>query len=378
MARGNSGNGSGPLEDLRDPRSLRVHPQAGSVPAIARREFGAFCADIGRRGVVVPLEITGRGVVVDGSQRLRAALELELALVPVRTVAPVDEFDYMLRAAITRRDLTPSQRAAIALDLDEYQQLAVEGRRAQVANLRQNRTEVATLPPRGKTRDTVAAWAGVSARTVQDAETVRRHDSAVFQRVKDRKITASVAARKIRQRLRDQALPPAPPLPDGPFDLLYADPPWQLGNPDGPWAPENHYSTMPLEEIVALRPPMGDDAVLFLWVTPGLVPAGVQVMAAWGFTFKAEMIWMKPSIGLGNTVRFQHESLLIGRKGNYPAPDPEDRPPSVIQAPRGRHSEKPKVFYELIERMYPAASKLELFARNQRTGWTAWGNEVDS
>jgi N6-adenosine-specific RNA methylase IME4 len=71
--------------------------------------------------------------------------------------------------------------------------------------------------------------------------------------------------------------------------------------------------------------------------------------------------------------------LLIGRRGNYPPPDPEDRPNSVIEAPRGAHSEKPALVYELIERAYPLASKLELFARGvTRSGWTFWGNEVEA
>ena len=87
---------------------------------------------------------------------------------------------------------------------------------------------------------------------------------------------------------------------------------------------------------------------------------------------------MKPSIGPGRWVRNQHEPLLLGRRGNYPAPYPKDLPSSVIHAKRGRHSEKPPCVYERIERMYPHASKLELFARGTpRPGWAAWGNEVE-
>ena len=44
-------------------------------------------------------------------------------------------------------------------------------------------------------------------------------------------------------------------------------------------------------------------------------------------------------------------------------------------AEMGRHSEKPAHAHTLIERMYPNARRLELFARGApRTGWTAWGN----
>ena len=101
-------------------------------------------------------------------------------------------------------------------------------------------------------------------------------------------------------------------------------------------------------------------------------------MHAWGFEYKTNLVWIKPSIGLGTWVRNRHELLLVGRRGSFPKPEPEDLPDSAIEAPRGGHSEKPGSVYELLERMYPQASKLELFARGiPRAGWAAWGNQVE-
>jgi N6-adenosine-specific RNA methylase IME4 len=68
--------------------------------------------------------------------------------------------------------------------------------------------------------------------------------------------------------------------------------------------------------------------------------------------------------------------LLIGRRGEFPTPEPANRPGSVIEAPRREHSRKPDEAYDLIERMYPELPKIELFARHARAGWAAWGNEV--
>src|SRR5207245_11360894 len=68
------------------------------------------------------------------------------------------------------------------------------------------------------------------------------------------------------------------------------DPPWQLGNPDGPYAPENHYPTLPLEQIKALPVPAAENAVLFLWAVPGLLPEAFEVIAAWGFRYRGEQI----------------------------------------------------------------------------------------
>jgi N6-adenosine-specific RNA methylase IME4 len=70
------------------------------------------------------------------------------------------------------------------------------------------------------------------------------------------------------------------------------------------------------------------------------------------------------------------ELLLICVRGNAPAPAPGEQFPGFIEAPRGRHSEKPEIFAEHIERLFPNVPKLEMFARKARPGWDAWGNEV--
>jgi N6-adenosine-specific RNA methylase IME4 len=136
--------------------------------------------------------------------------------------------------------------------------------------------------------------------------------------------------------------------------------------------------TTPTTEIKRLVVPAAEDAVLLMWAVNMLVPDALEVMAAWGFTYKAQLVWVKDSPGPGNWFRNQHEMLLLGIKGRFPAPDPEDRAPSVVQAKRRRHSEKPACVYELIERMYPHAAKVELFARGKpRPGWVTWGNEAE-
>jgi N6-adenosine-specific RNA methylase IME4 len=182
----------------------------------------------------------------------------------------------------------------------------------------------------------------------------------------------------VRRKLRDAELF-SPQLPSGLFQVIYADPPWRSQSPDSDWAPEAHYPTMTIGEICALPVPAADDALLFLWVTNALLLQVHVVLEAWGFEYRTNFAWVKPSIRLGRWARNRHELLLLARRGNFPLPDEANCPDSVIRAPRGRHSEKPPVFYELIERAYPRASKLELFARGVlRAGWSAWGNEVEA
>lgn len=124
--------------------------------------------------------------------------------------------------------------------------------------------------------------------------------------------------------------------------------------------------------------PAAEDALLCLWSVNCLLPEALEVMRSWGFEYVTNLVWVKPSIGLGRWARNRHEMLLLGRKGNFPAPELEDLADSVIEAPRGGHSEKPAAVYELIERMYPRASRVELFARGTpRPGWVFWGNQVE-
>ena len=164
--------------------------------------------------------------------------------------------------------------------------------------------------------------------------------------------------------------------------MIYADPPWhfEVYNEESgvERAAGNHYPTMSLDEICAL--PVADlatdDAILFMWTTVPHLRESFDVLVAWGFQYKTNIVWVKDKIGLGYLVRNQHELLLIATRGDIPTPLPAQRPASVINAPRREHSRKPDEAYDLIERMYPELPKIELFARQRRPGWEVWGNEV--
>lgn len=164
------------------------------------------------------------------------------------------------------------------------------------------------------------------------------------------------------------------------YPIVYVDPPWRYEySPTDNREIENHYPTMTLEEICLL--PVAEiatpDSVLFLWTTSPKLAESMQVIEAWGYAYKTCMIWDKERIGMGYYARQQHELLLIAARGAVPVPEPANRPPSVIRARRdNEHSAKPTEFYEVIERMYPDLPKIELFARNRRAGWAAWGNEA--
>jgi N6-adenosine-specific RNA methylase IME4 len=117
--------------------------------------------------------------------------------------------------------------------------------------------------------------------------------------------------------------------------------------------------------------------MLFLWVPAPLLLKGVQVLDAWGFDYRTNMVWNKQSIGMGIYVRQQHEMLIIASRGAPITASSSTLPASVFSSPRGKHSEKPIIVYEFIEQMYPGLPKIELFARSRRAGWDGWGNEVE-
>lgn len=165
----------------------------------------------------------------------------------------------------------------------------------------------------------------------------------------------------------------------GRFPLIYADPPWQYDfSVDDADQIENHYPTMTLDEMCELpvNDAATDDCVLLLWATSPKLKEAIMVLNAWGFTYRTCAIWDKEWIGPGYYFRQRHEILLVGTRGSLPVPLPFNRPDSVFAERRTKHSKKPAIAYQLIERMYPELPKLELFAREAREGWRAWGNEA--
>lgn len=192
----------------------------------------------------------------------------------------------------------------------------------------------------------------------------------------------SVQELRAEKRRRSKEAARIPP-PKGKYRVIYADPPWQYGDERGGLvgytAAQDHYETMPLDDICDL--PIEDlaheNAVLFLWSPAPLLPEAYEVVDAWGFEYKAEFVWDKVKHNVGHYISVRHELLLICTRGSC-TPDASKLPNSVQRIERGKHSEKPGKFYELIEGMYTSGPYIELFARRARKGWKAWGNQLQT
>jgi N6-adenosine-specific RNA methylase IME4 len=139
---------------------------------------------------------------------------------------------------------------------------------------------------------------------------------------------------------------------------------------------DNHYPTMSMFDMLALNVPAADDCVMFMWATVPMLPEALDLLDAWGFEYKSHICWVKDRQGTGYWTRNMHELLLIATKGKVPAPAMGTQPPSVLDLPLGKHSEKPALFADMISTLYPTTPKLEMFARVGRVGWDVIGNEA--
>lgn len=168
------------------------------------------------------------------------------------------------------------------------------------------------------------------------------------------------------------------PLPEGFYDIIYADPPWQYENSGFGNSAESNYPTMPLEKIcdLPIQDLCTDKSVLFLWATNPLLKEAFDVMEAWGFTYKTNFAWIKDKArGWAWWAKSKHELILVGvrPKSGTPAKNYDS---AFMEKRENKHSKKPEFVYEMIEDMFPDSKYIELFARNTRKGWDGWGNQL--
>lgn len=175
----------------------------------------------------------------------------------------------------------------------------------------------------------------------------------------------------------------------GTFGTILADPPWRFQNRTGKMAPEHRrlhrYPTMTLPEIKEL--PVAQLAAsrshLYLWVPNALVLWGLEVMEAWGFKYKGNLVWYKTRLdggpdgrGVGFYFRNVTELVLFGVRGSLRTRAAGRRQVNIICERKRGHSRKPERLYPIIEACSPGPF-LELFARYRRPGWVQWGNEIE-
>ncbi len=373
---------------------------------MAGAEYERLRDDIKAHGLREPILVC-EGLIIDGRQRYRACCELEIEPELREWDGVGSALDLIVSLNLHRRHLSESQRALIAARLAELyaaEEGEVRGRRKKSADLR-------SLLPRGKRSVRAAGVMRVGPRTVELARRVLRSGSAeLISAVERDEIAVTLAAeatslsadmqkemvrrgdRALRNAIREharierlarmeQSAARSLSSMGRRFAVLYADPPWRYEHvASHSRAVENHYPTMELAELAAL--PVAEvaarDCILFMWATVPKLAEAIDLMRRWGFEYRSAYVWDKCVPGMGYWSRVCHENLLIGIRGNPPAPPVSARRLSIIRSKRAVHSSKPECVRSIIDALVPGTPKLELFARGPAAlpGWEVWGNEA--
>lgn len=426
---------------LLDVKGLDLHAMAHLVPDMRAEFYREFVEDVRTHGLKTPLEVSEDGVVLDGRHRLLAAIDIGLERVPCRIVdlAGEDPVEFMYRAGTQRRDLTPTQRVAMAVDMDRYRSARDDAkerqREAAARGGSAERKVPATLPEpssgydadaeymremeisppvsgavvadvihrrevgrakkqvrevarQRESRAVLAKEARVSPRTAQKVITVleaAKKDPELRKLVPAMKagdVSADEAMKRVNEKRKGdlaaklRSLPP--PTPKGPFRVIVLDPPWQyrLRKGDLSHKSQNQYPDMSVEEICAL--PVATMAepncLLWLWTTNAFMRDAFKCLDAWGFEEKTILTWVKNKIGTGDWLRGQTEHCILAVRGSPMVTLTNQT--TLLRADRREHSRKPDEFYAMVDQLCPG-TKLEMFSREPRAGWAAWGAEVD-
>ena len=406
-----SGDGSGPASGLSSPvaasfatpvfsppvhQGWEIHEAAHLFPVMQDQEFEELKEDIRINGLQMAI-LVFEGKIVDGRHRYRACCEL--GIIP-RFEEIQAANDSIAQAVISinlhRRHLSEGQKAMLGAQLTNSavgtnQHTAGAVSQKKVADelgisvdsilrgkkvLKNGIPELVEAVNSGRINISAAAKLAELAKEDQT-----QLDFDDIKAIQDASKAINKAKFEVRRQERLQAIEAKrannKPLTSelGNFGVVYADPAWSyLGelSVGYPCMSTQEVCDMPVKDICA------EDAVLFMWCSSSLLPDALQVVAAWGFTFKTSMVWDKGVAGQGAYCRQMHETLLIATKGVVPEVPFSARPPSVLRYPRLEHSRKPSEVCDLIDAMYPELSKVELFCRGTPApGWAGWGNECD-
>lgn len=374
-------------------------------------EFNELVQSISEIGLLEPIKLFN-GKILDGKHRYKACLEIGVTpKFENFTGTELEAVEYVRSKNKDRRHLNETQKGYVTLSLEEYvsklkerakENLSLGGgdRKSEAYKSPLTRVlnpvfetksfsvpETKTITPVNVQKE-IAKTAGVSQGTIGyiqkaiKAVEAGKLQPSVLEDMRNGKLAASKVAKQIRI---EEKKVEAQSLPEGIYNVIYADPAWQYKNTGVDGAADNHYGTMSTDDICkfleTIELKIDKNAVLFMWVTNPLLEDALRVVNAWGFEYKTNMVWTKTNLikpGSGFYVRGRHELLFICTKGNFTPLDKDISPPigSVVEAPLAEHSKKPEIFYEIIERLYPNCNYIELFARNKRIGWDSYGNEL--
>lgn len=376
---------------------MEDHPIAGIFPLLQTDELDALAQDIAENGLHEPIWLY-EDKILDGRNRYRAC---GIAGVEARTKQYMgnDPVGFVVSLNLHRRHLNESQRGMVAANIarlekgdNQHTQICAPTQEAaaELLNVSKRTLQTAKKVQQGTPelqeavtsgRVSVSAAADVAELPEQEQrEVVARGEKEILQKAKEiRAQKAEVKKAERVEKIKTISQGNAELDTSKTYPVIYADPPWRYDySPTDTRKIENQYPTMSMDEIKSM--PVADiackDSILFLWATSPKLAEAMELVEAWGFTYRSCAVWDKERIGMGYYFRQQHELLLVATRGDIPAPDPANRPASVIREKRGEHSSKPVSVARMIEQMYPDFPRMELFCRDPQEGWDVFGNQA--
>lgn len=370
--------------------SIVVDPEFSAlIPPLTTEERDALETSLVAGGCRDALVVWhGHDILLDGHNRLaicrKHGIEYRTASValPDRASAKV----WIIKNQFARRNLTPYQRAELALELEPV--IAEQARERQREGGREKAVQK-SAQAESKTRDEVAKLAGVSHDTIAKAKVIRekaseetkaalrRGESSINAEHKELKSAERAASRK--QELADLSARIASGdsgLPEGVFEIIAVDPPWPYGTEYDPETRRaaSPYPEMSLEAIAGLVLPSADDCILWLWTTHAFMRHSFAILDGWGFREVSILTWEKDRIGLGAWLRSQTEFCIMAVKGKPKVLLTNQS--TILHGDLRQHSRKPESFYALVDELC-IGRKLDFFSREPRKGWAQYGSETE-
>jgi N6-adenosine-specific RNA methylase IME4 len=369
---------------------LEYHDIANIFPLLTGSEFESLRDDIAKNGLLEPI-VVYEGKILDGRNRHAACLGAGV-LPDMVDYTGDDPLAFVVSKNKHRRHLTAGQLAFVGAEVKRIEsERAKERQRGGQGGvlLTENIPEA-----KGEARDIAAKKTGANPKYIDLAEKMQEEAPDLADEVKSGEKSMNRAKQEMKQREKKAEAEAysfhviSKPALEKKYNVIYADPPWKyntgINTLDA--VTDAHYSTMSLDGVCKYPASLGlqiqDDAVLFLWVTNPFLVKALDVVKAWGFEYKSQIVWVKTNLsrpGVGYYVRGRHEMLWICTKGSFTPLDKNISPPigSVLEADVREHSRKPDKVYDIIERLYPGCVYAELFARYSKEGWESFGDNID-
>jgi len=380
---------------------MEVHEYAKLFPPMSEEEFNELVEDIRQNGQLEPI-ILYEGKILDGRNRYNACMKLGIKpKMKDYNGESLDPLNFVISKNIKRRHLTASQKALLALEIKPL--LEKEAKKRQLNSLKQYRDNTVVpkmeqreekekgsdtvggkIPQRekGRTIEQAGKIVGVGKEYVHLAEKVKEKAPELVEKIMRGEMNLNQAVKEVK---RKQVLEHIQNIEskgveeiDGVYDVIVIDPPWPLKKIERDVTPEQvefDYPTMSIDEIKALEIPCADNCHVWLWTTQKYLPVAFDVLKAWGLKYVCTFVWHKPGgFQPFDLPQYNCEFALYARKGTPFFTDLKDFK-TCFTAPRGKHSEKPQEFYDLVKRV-TTGKRLDMFNRRSINGFDGWGKEA--